>query len=84
MIINELQAPQVAGGQSAASQNFGDKRAVAALAGGMSTRWVDNELQKGLPHLKLGPRRVRFDLEEVRTWLKEKYGAQRRGKVAAA
>jgi predicted DNA-binding transcriptional regulator AlpA len=58
---------------------FGDKRAVAALAGGMSRRWVDGELAKGMPHVKLGPRRVRFDMEEVRAWLREKYAVRRRG-----
>jgi hypothetical protein len=83
-MIELNQTPQVAGGdQSAASQNFGDKRTVAALAGNMSVRWVDGELQKGMPHLRLGKRRVRFDIEEVRAWLKEQYGQQRRGKIAA-
>ena len=76
------QTPEVAPGisQSAASLNLGDKRAVAALAGNMSVRWVDGQLALGMPHLKLGPRRVRFDLGEVREWLKSSYGQQRRGK----
>jgi hypothetical protein len=59
--------------------SFCDKRAVAELAGGMSVRWVDGQLCKGMPHLKLGPRRVRFDLIEVAAWLKERYGRQRLG-----
>lgn len=58
-------------------QTFGDKRAVAALAGGMSTRWVDGEMQKGMPFLRLGARRCRFDLAEVAEWLREKYRVQR-------
>ena len=63
---------------------MGDKRAVGALAGGMSVRWVDDQIRRGMPFMKFGKRRVRFDLEEVREWLKEKYGQQRRGKVATA
>ena len=84
-MIKLNQSPQAAEGTLSGNENnFVDKRAVGLLAGNMSLRWVDGELVKGMPHLKLGPRRVRFDLEEVREWLKEKYGQQRRGKVAAA
>jgi len=39
---------------------------------------VDDQMALGMPHLKLGARRVRFDLAEVAAWLKEKYGQQRR------
>jgi predicted DNA-binding transcriptional regulator AlpA len=59
--------------------SLGDKRAVAVLAGGMSVRWVDGQLSKGMPHLKIGSRRVRFDLIEVAAWLKEQYGQRRLG-----
>jgi hypothetical protein len=58
-------------------QRFGDKRDVASLAGDMSVRWVDGQLALGMPHMKFGARRVRFDLDEVRSWLKERYGQQR-------
>ena len=80
----KLQSPQAAEGTVSAGNenNFGDKRAVGLLAGNMSLRWVDGELAKGMPHLKLGPRRCRFDLAEVKVWLKERYGVQRRGKVS--
>lgn len=77
--------PQAASGTklaaSATVPRFGDKRDVGSLAGGMSVRWVDGQLQLGMPHMKYGTRRVRFDLEEVRQWLKEKYGQQRRGPI---
>lgn len=73
--------PQVAGGENKSAAAFGDKRAVAAMVG-MSTRWVDGELSRGMPHMKLGPRRVRFDMAEVRTWLNEKYATIRHGKIA--
>jgi hypothetical protein len=61
---------------------FGDKAAVAKLAGGFSKRWVDLQKALGMPHLKLGPRRVRFDLAEVREWLRQKYHVQRRSAQA--
>jgi predicted DNA-binding transcriptional regulator AlpA len=67
---------------------LGNKRDVAALAGGFSVRWVDDQMRRGMPHLKLGARRARFDLAEVREWLKERYHVQhtptrtRSGKVA--
>jgi hypothetical protein len=72
--------PETATGDKLAAKVpiFGDKRAVGSLAGGMSVRWVDGELTKGMPHLKFGARRVRFDLLEVSAWLKQKYGQQRR------
>lgn len=63
-------------------QKFGDKRAVARMTA-MSSRWVDGEMAKGMPHLKLGPRRCRFDLEEVAEWLRQQYRVQRRGAVKA-
>lgn len=62
------------------SVRYGDKNAVALMLG-MSRRSVDNFLQEGCPHLKLGSRRVRFDMEEVRIWLKEQYGLRRRGRI---
>lgn len=77
-MINAQFKPDAAAGNTSATTNnlpqaFGDKRAVAALAGGMSTRWVDGEMQKGMPFLRLGARRCRFDLVEVAEWLREKY-----------
>jgi hypothetical protein len=66
--------PEVAPGSEVGSPpSLGDKRSVATLAGMKTTRWVDDQLALGMPHLKLGPRRVRFDLVEVREWLKQKY-----------
>jgi predicted DNA-binding transcriptional regulator AlpA len=52
------------------------------MAGLKSTSWVEMEMAKGMPHLKLVPRRVRFDLAEVREWPKEKYHQQRRAVAA--
>src|SRR5262245_23084392 len=60
---------------------FADKRAVSAMLG-LSVRTVDNLIAKGMPHLKLGERRCRFDLQEVRAWLKQQYGTRRHGKTS--
>ncbi len=57
---------------------YADKSAVAARLG-LCRRTIDNLLAAGMPHLKLGARRVRFDLAEVDAWLKQKYGTRRRG-----
>ena len=59
---------------------YGDKRAVADMLG-LSRRTIDNLLRDGCPHLKLGARRVRFDMSEVASWLRERYGCQRLGKL---
>ena len=58
---------------------FASKRDVAALLG-FSVRTVDNLMARGLPHYKVGRRRCRFDLAEVRDWVKQTYGARRLGK----
>ena len=58
---------------------FGDKGDVAALLK-CCRRSVDLYLSRGLPHLKLGKRRVRFDLDEVREWAKREFGTRRNGK----
>jgi excisionase family DNA binding protein len=50
---------------------------------GIARRTVDNWLQRGLPHLKLGSRRVRFDLREVDEWFRTHCRVVRRGKLNA-
>lgn len=59
---------------------FGDKNDVAAMLG-LCRRSVDNLLERGLPHLKFGRRRIRFDMEEVKQWAKREFGTARRGKA---
>ena len=59
-------------------RKFGDKTDVGELLG-ICNRSVDNLLAKGCPHLKLGKRRVRFDLDEVREWAKREFGTRRNG-----
>ena len=48
-----------------------------------SARHVDNLIAAGLPHLKVGKRRVRIVIAHADTWMIEKYGTQRlRGPAA--
>ncbi len=56
---------------------FGDKTDVAKLIG-MSKRTVDSLMARGLPHLALSKRRVKFDLQEVREWLVTQFHTSRR------
>lgn len=84
MKSHSQRTPETATGhvKSAVNENlkpFGGKRDVAVLAGGRSLRWVDDQLGLGMPHLRLGSRRTVFDLDEVRAWLKERYGQRRLG-----
>ena len=53
-----------------------DKRGFAKHWG-FSPRHIDTLLARGLPHLKIGKRRVRIVVEEADAWMKEKYGVQR-------
>jgi predicted DNA-binding transcriptional regulator AlpA len=62
---------------------YGDKKAVAAMLG-MSRRTVDNLVAQGCPHLRIGARRLRFDMNEVRSWLTQQFHTQRRGKPSGA
>jgi len=77
---NILKSPDANPGQSALATppRYLSKRDLAALVQ-MSVRWVDSICAAGCPHLKLGRRRVRFDLPEVQAWLTENYRTQRRG-----
>ena len=81
MILHELKTPQVAGGIEQSAQ-ITDKR-------GYGSRWqssvrtVDNWLKAGLPHLKIGARRVRIDIPEADQWMRDRFSVQRRAKVTA-
>ena len=57
-----------------------DKKGFAARWHG-STRWVDNLLAQGLPHLKIGQRRVRIVIADADEWMKQTFGTRRRGKA---
>ena len=44
----------------------------------VSLRTVDNYMNEGCPYQKPSPRKVTFDVAEVMTWYKAKYGQQKR------
>lgn len=60
---------------------LGDKRDVAAMLK-LSVRSIDNFIQEGCPVIKLSPRCCRFDLVEVKEWVKNRYSQQGRAKLA--
>jgi excisionase family DNA binding protein len=83
MIVTDQRTPDAATSNMKLAANdtlrrYGDKADVATMLG-MSRRTVDNLLRQGCPHLRLGARRVRFDMAEVRQWLTENFRTQRRG-----
>lgn len=73
--------PHAAGGEPMLAATITDKRGYAQRWQG-STRWVDSLLARGLPHCKIGARRVRILVPEADRWMVEQFGTSRRGKVA--
>jgi len=55
------------------------KREVAGLLN-LSVRTIDNLQRRGLPYMRIGPRRNRYDAAEVMAWVKEHFVVRRRGK----
>lgn len=49
-----------------------------------SVRHVDNLLSQGLPHCKIGRRRVRIVIADADAWMKERFGTRRLGPVNSA
>lgn len=62
---------------SAEASPFTDKRGYAQRWQG-STRWVDGLLAQGLPHMKIGKRRVRLCIPDADAWMQEHFRVQRR------
>lgn len=74
-----ITAPTPAPESSAPTSPYIDKDALARHLG-LSRRTIDNWLQRGMPHLKRGARRVRFDLREIEAWLHRECRTVRYGK----
>jgi hypothetical protein len=60
-----------------------DKRGYAARWH-FSVRTVDNMLSRGLPHVKIGRRRVRIIVEDADAWMVQRFGTQRRSSTLLA
>ena len=74
---NTLATPEVATGHTSLASPFTDKRGYAQRWQG-STRWVDDLIARGLPHMKIGKRRVRLCIAEADEWMKSQYRVSRR------
>lgn len=74
MIKTNSLRPDTAPGEEVAVQ-ITDKRGYANRWM-HSTRAVDNWLAEGLPHLKIGKRRVRILIPEADDWMRERFGQQ--------
>jgi len=59
-----------------------DKRGYARRWQG-SPRWIDCLIAQGLPHLKIGARRVRIHIPEADEWMRSQFHTQRNGKVGS-
>lgn len=44
-----------------------------------SVRTIDNLLRAGMPHLRVGERRVRIIVAEADAWMRQRFGTERRG-----
>jgi len=82
MKFNNSCTPETAAGhkpaEADATGEITDKRGFG-LHWQFSTRHVDNLIAQGLPHLKIGKRRVRILIPEADAWMRQKFGHQRRG-----
>lgn len=77
--MNEISLPKpdTATGQPKLAGEIADKRGYAAHWM-FSVRHVDNLIASGLPHLKIGKRRVRIVVAEADAWMRARYSTQRR------
>ena len=70
-------APDVATGEKLAASEIVDKKGFGQRWL-FSTRHIDKLLAEGLPHLKIGKRRVRISTAEADAWMWQRFGTQRR------
>jgi hypothetical protein len=70
-------SPDLATGNNA-GDNITDKRGFASRWK-FSARHVDSLLSQGMPHLKIGQRRVRIVVTEADAWMRQRFGTRRNG-----
>ena len=75
-----LSNPEIAAGDVKSATEVTDKKGFAARWK-FSVRHIDNLLAQGLPHYKIGKRRVRIFIAEADAWMKARFGVQRRRAV---
>ena len=64
---------------SEAQQSEITDKAGFAARWGFSRRMVDHFIAEGLPHLKIGERRIRIVIAEADQWMRDKYHTRRLG-----
>jgi hypothetical protein len=69
--------PDAVAGQTNTTQFATDKRGYGARVG-FSPRMIDKLLAAGMPHLKIGERRVRIIIADADAWLRDQYSTRRR------
>lgn len=74
------QLPDVSTGSKLEAEVVTDKKGFAARWH-FSVRHVDNLLAQGMPHLKIGERRIRIITAEGDAWMKERFWTRRNGPV---
>ncbi len=75
--------PDTAAGDETMAEIITDKRGYAARWH-YSVRHVDHLLALGMPHYKVGARRVRILITEADAWMRERFGARRLGPARRA
>jgi len=58
------------------AHDFATKRELAARYR-FSVRHIDNLIAKGMPHMKIGARRVRINITQADAWMQEQFGTRR-------
>src|SRR5690242_4418132 len=79
--IGTIKTPESASGAlnlAANNEPVTDKRGYAKRVK-LSPRTIENFLATGMPHWKIGKRRVRIVVSEADAWMRERFGAQRYG-----
>ena len=74
--------PEAAAGTTKSAAEILDKK-LYGQHWQFSVRHVDNLIAQGLPHLKVGKRRVRIIVSEADAWMRERFGTQRRSSSRA-
>ena len=82
MYQNNKNTPEPVTGNSKLTEEITDKRGFGKRWS-FSTRHVDNLLAQGMPHLKIGKRRVRIILVEADAWMREQFSTRRLGKAGS-
>jgi hypothetical protein len=79
-MYNSNTTPEAVTGTPKLTEEITDKRGFGKRWS-FSIRHVDNLLAQGLPHLKIGKRRVRIIIAEADAWMRARFSTQRMGKA---